>query len=192
MDLYELIVKRRSVRKFSQKKIGITTLKKIIDSGRLAPSAANLQFIEYVLINEDQILDEVFKYTNWAAYLPGYKPGKEEKPPCFIAVLINKDKSRIPDLRDVGAACQNIMLSAQSFGISSCWLGAIDKIEITKILKLPQNILLDSLIAIGYGIEYPRLINSDIDIKYWVDKTGQFFVPKRKLSSIIHLNRYVK
>ncbi|HEO64167.1 MAG TPA: nitroreductase [Candidatus Omnitrophica bacterium] len=192
MDLYELIIRRRSIRKFAQKKIGITTLKKIIDAGRLAPSAANLQFIEYVVISEKTILDEVFRYTNWAAYLPACKPNQEQMPACFIAVLINKDKSRMPDLRDVGAACQNIMLAAQSFGISSCWLGAIDKIEVTKILKLPKNILLDSLIAIGYGTEYPRLVNSDRDIKYWIDKTGQFFVPKRKLSSIMHLNRYVK
>jgi len=84
------------------------------------------------------------------------------------------------------------MLAAESFSLSSCWLGAIDKKELSKIFKLPSSIKLDSLIGLGYGSESPRMLDSDKDIKYWRDKKGQLFVPKRSFEKVAHFNRYLK
>lgn len=190
MDLYRLIIKRRTVRRFQQKKIGRKILKKLINAGRLAPSAANLQFIEYIIIDEPELLDKVFPYTKWAGYIkPDWAPSKNERPVAYIAILINYKKSPKPDMRDIGASAENIILSALSFGIGSCWLGAIDKEKISKLLNLPAEVKLDSLIALGYPKEHPRKIDRD-EVKYWRDTTGRHFVPKRPLETILFYNSY--
>ena len=193
MEMYNLILNRRSVRKFKQNKINIATLKKVVNAGRVAPSAANLQFIEYIIANGEEVVAKIFPYTKWAAYIqPEDRPSAEEGPSAYIAILINFKKSPDPDLRDIGAVAENIMLAAESFSLSSCWLGAIDKKKLSKIFKLPGSVKLDSLIGLGYGSESPRMLDSDKDIKYWRDKQGQLFVPKRNLEKIAYFNRYLR
>ncbi len=193
MEMYNLILSRRSVRKFKNNKINIATLKKIVNAGRVAPSAANLQFIEYIIVNGEEAVAKVLPYTKWAAYIQSEdRPNIEDAPSVYIAILIDIKKSPNPDLRDIGAAAENIMLAAEGFSISSCWLGAIGKKELSKVFKLPSSVKLDSLVGLGYGNEKPRVIDSDKDIKYWRDKRGQLFVPKRSLEKVVHFNRYLK
>jgi len=191
--LYNLIIKRRTVRKFSQRKITLNVLKKIINAARVAPTAANLQFLEYILVKDKKTVDKIFPYTKWAAYIsPEGTPGVKERPLYYIAIVINYNRSLNPDLRDIGAAAENIILSALSFQIASCWLGAINKEKISFLLKLPKHVKLDSLIALGYPKENPRIIDSDKKIKYWRDKKGCHYVPKRPLNGILFLNNYGK
>ncbi|OQX83733.1 MAG: hypothetical protein B6D53_01695 [Candidatus Omnitrophica bacterium 4484_49] len=190
MDLYKLILRRRTVRKFQQKKIDRRILRKIVNAGRLAPSAANLQFIEYVIIDDMQLLDKIFPYTRWAGYIkPLWIPSQDERAVTYVAILINLKKSSNPDLRDIGASAENIILSALNFGLGSCWLGAIDKEKIAKILNLPSHIRLDSLIALGYPKESPRKVEQD-NVKYWRDGKGRHYVPKRPLNTILFYNSY--
>jgi nitroreductase len=193
MDSYNVILNRRSIRRFEQKKINIATLKKIVNAARVAPSAANLQYIEYLIVNSEELAPKVFSYIKWAAYLDTKESTKaEEGPSAYIALLINLNKSSNPDLRDIGAAAENMLIAAESFSISSCWLGAIDKEKLSKIFKLPKEVKLDSLVGLGYGAEKPKMLDSDKDIKYWRDKRGQLFVPKRSLEKVTHFNRYLK
>lgn len=191
MEVYELILKRRSIRKFRQKTIEFDLLKKIVNSARVAPSAANLQFLEYIIIDDHKLVESIFPLTRWAAYIyPRGTPKEGERPPVYIAVLINLNKSKNPDLRDVGAAVENMILTALSFGIGSCWLGAIDKGEISKLLKLPPHIKLDSLLALGYPLEEPIMVEDDENVKYWRDERGKHYVPKRSLRAILFHNEY--
>ena len=193
MEAYNLILNRRSVRRFKQNKINIAVLKKIVDAARVAPSAANLQYIEYIIVNSEEMVAKVFPHTNWAAYLdPEDSPKIGEGPSVYIAILVNTKKSSNPDLRDIGAAAENMMIATESFCLSSCWLGAIDKKVLSRVFKLPNGVRLDSLIGLGYGIEKSKMIDSDKDIKYWRDKRGQLFVPKRSFEKITHFNRYLK
>ena len=192
-ELYNLIVKRRSVRKFYQRKITSGILKKIINAARLAPAAANLQFLEYILVKDKKTVDRIFPHTKWAAYIsPQGTPGVKERPIYYMAIVINHNRSLNPDLRDIGAAAENIILAALSFQIASCWLGAINKEKISLLLKLPPHAKLDSLIALGYPKENPRIIDSGKRIKYWRDKKGGHYVPKRPLNEILFLNNYGK
>ncbi|HDL10241.1 MAG TPA: nitroreductase [Candidatus Omnitrophica bacterium] len=190
MDLYKLILGRRTVRKFQQKKIDRRILRKIVNAGRLAPSASNLQFIEYIIIDDPKLLNAIFPYTKWAGYIrPEWRPSEKERAVAYIAVVINLNKSPNPDLRDVGASVENMILAALSFGVGSCWLGTIDKENISQILNLPFHIKLDSLLALGYPKEHPRKVESD-STRYWRDKNNKHYVPKRPLSSILFYNSY--
>jgi len=60
MSIYETIISRRTIRKFDQKKIDPEILKKIVNAGRLAPSAANLQPLEYLIVDDEDLTKKLF------------------------------------------------------------------------------------------------------------------------------------
>jgi len=91
---------------------------------------------------------------------------------------------------DAGAAAQNIMLTAWERGIGSCWMKAIDYKKISKVLKVPKGFIVDSLISLGYKDESPVIYPTKKSIRYHKDKKGKLHVPKRKLSSILHYNKF--
>ncbi|MBD3264521.1 MAG: nitroreductase [Candidatus Omnitrophica bacterium] len=191
-ELNNLIFKRRSVRLFNPKKVPPKLLKKAIDAGRLAPSAANLQFIEYLALDKENLLKDVFLSLKWAGYLyPRKVPPPGARPVAYIVILINKDRAKRFDLRDVGAAAENIMLSLLSFGVATCWLGSVKKRRLKKILNIPSRYLLDSVIALGFPAESPRVVSDSSNVKYWLEGTGNFYVPKRPLKEVLHYNKIV-
>ncbi len=73
-NTYKLILKRRTIRRFKQKRIGKAILLDCLNAARLAPSAANLQPLEYILITKSLNLNKIFNCTNWAGYLKDGSP----------------------------------------------------------------------------------------------------------------------
>ena len=63
-SLYSLILKRRSIRLFKQKKVPKTTIQKVINAARVAPSAANLQFLEYLVVTDKKIHESNFIFSD--------------------------------------------------------------------------------------------------------------------------------
>lgn len=193
MSIYEIIKKRRSIRRFKQKPIPFAILRKLVDAGRLAPSAANLQPWEFIIVNKKNVVDELFQYTRWAGYL-----GKEgapkagEFPVAYIVILINSLRCKKPQYAqaDLGAVVQNMLLVATEIGLGSCWLGAIDRIGIAKLLKVPNNLTVEYVVALGYPDEKSISEPMKRSHKYYRDKFGVLHVPKRPLSKILHLNKY--
>ena len=75
MNVYESILSRRSIRRFKQKEISLDILKKIVNSARLAPSAANLQPLEYLVITDKNLCSKIFETIGWAGYIkPKWTP----------------------------------------------------------------------------------------------------------------------
>lgn len=189
-DFIELILSRRSIRRFKQISIELETLKKFVDAGRLAPSAANLQPLEFIIINDEKVCSEIFETIGWAAYIkPEWKPEKTERPTAYILVLVTDTNNKYY-LRDVSLATENIVLAAESEGIGSCILCNISKEKIQSILKIPSRLNIDSLIALGYKAENPIVEDLKDSVRYWRDKDMVLHVPKRKLEDITHINKY--
>ena len=69
MELYKKIISRRTIRKFSQEKIDQGILKRLVNAGRLAPSAANLQPLKYIVVDDKDIKEEIFPNLAWAGYI---------------------------------------------------------------------------------------------------------------------------
>ncbi|TRZ82603.1 nitroreductase [bacterium] len=208
MDTYKTILKRRSIRSFKQRKIDIKALRRMVNAARLAPSTANLQVLEFFVVISKPLCAELFKHLKWAGYIaPTATPEPGHEPVAYIIILINtqkvsrpmikRDKRAIrfsfaPDLRDVGAAAENIMLFAQSKGIASCWLGAVNKIGIKKDLGLPKKLEVDSVIALGYPDMQSRVIKCTDSVKYFLNSKGAFRVPKRAVKEIMHINHLTR
>jgi nitroreductase len=94
--------------------------------------------------------------------------------------------------KDAGFASQNILLCAEEEGIGSCVLCNIDRNKIKELLKIPKEVEVDSVIALGYKAEQPVIEDMKNSVKYWKDENDVLHVPKRKLEDIIHINRYVE
>lgn len=191
MTLYDLITSRRTIRQFKREPIPKDILKKLVNAARLAPSAANLQPLEFIVVDDEEMKDKIFSCLHWAAYIApegNPKPGKE--PVAYIVVLIN---TKIRDRgfeRDTGAAIENILLTAWAEGIGSCWVISIDRSKVHQVLNIPDHYNIDSVIAMGYPAEKPLLEEMEDTIKYWKDAEGRLHVPKRKLEDMIHFNKY--
>ena len=192
MGTYETIISRRTIRKFKQEKIDPKILKKIVNGGRLAPSAANLQPLEYLIIDDEDLKKKIFPNLAWAGYIkPKGDPGKGERPTVYIIILADKKINPAPEM-DIGASVENMNLIAGEEGIGCCWIGAFKKKKINEIIDVPENLSVELVLAMGYPLEkpVPEDIEKGSSIKYYKDASGTLHVPKRKLEDILHLNRF--
>ena len=193
MSIYKTILKRRSIRRFKQRPIGYSVLKKIVDAARFAPTAANLQPCEFIIVDKKSVVDQIFPYTRWAGYL-GNKgaPVLKKTPVAYVSVLINSSKCKKPKYAqaDLGAAVENMLLVATELGVGSCWLGAIDREKIARVLSVPKNVSVEYLVALGYPDEKSKTLTMKKSHKYYKDKQGRMHIPKRRLSWILHHNKY--
>ena len=192
MEVFECINKRNSIRRFVQDQIFDKDLLKIIDAARIAPSAANLQPLEYIIINKQEQCNAIFPNIGWAGYIkPAWKPEEHERPTAYIAIINTQPKNSYVDL-DVGISMAYIVLSAQSIELDSCILCKINKKELIQILKIPNSIELKALVALGKRNETVQREENINDVKYWRDNKEILHVPKKPLSSIIHEQFYNK
>ena len=192
MEVFECINKRNSIRRFVQDQVNDKDLLKIIDAARIAPSAANLQPLEYIIINKKEQCKAIFPNIGWAGYIkPAWKPDEHERPTAYIAIINTQPKNSYVDL-DVGISMAYIVLRAQSLELDSCILCKINKNELKQILKIPNSIELKALVALGKRNEDVQREENINDVKYWRDNKEILHVPKKPLSSIIYNNYYNK
>jgi nitroreductase len=165
MNFMDIIKNRRSVRCFKeQDTISDEEAHIILESARWAPSAKNLQPLEYILIKEESIKKELSKAC---------RQNQPEKVPLVIGVIGNLNISKrigkisthdtttdykgthIFIYMDAGAAIQNILLTAQDRGIDSLWISSFDEKEIYRILKLPEDYLPLAILCFGHRDKPP-------------------------------------
>ena len=162
MEANKAILKRRSIRKYTDKPIPESIVKDLLNAGMHAPSSRNLQPWHYVVINDRNILDEM------AVLHPYAKMLKQ----ATLAILVCGDR-KLQEIdgyivQDCAAATQNILLSAHAHGLGAVWLGIYPREErmqdVTTFLDIPDHILPVSLISIGYPDEQkevPDRYNTD-------------------------------
>lgn len=149
MEIREAIYKRRSVREFQEKEVSNDIIKALLEDAMAAPSACNKKPWEfYVIRNEEkrEAIKKGIKYSNFNSKV-------------LIIVAGNTDNSLTKDdddywIQDCSAAIENILISALSFGLGTCWCGVKpvkNRIErVKEILDLPDNIIPLGVIHVGY------------------------------------------
>jgi nitroreductase len=183
----EMIKKNRSYRRFYQKeRIDIKILKELVELARLSPSSANLQPLKFILSAEPKMNSSIFPHLAWAGYLKDWNGPKEgERPSAYIVILgdTNIGSSFGPDS---GIAAQSILLGAVEKGLGGCIIGSIDRERLRERLNIPKN--LEILLVIALGRPKERVVIKDAEdgnIKYYRDRDGTHYVPKRRLEEII-------
>jgi nitroreductase len=151
MDTLEVIATRRSIRKFTDKKVDYQDIEKCISSAMHAPSAGNQQPWHFIVIDDREILN----------FIPTIHPFAKMMEEASFAVLVCADLTleKYPNywVLDCSAATQNFLLAAHSIGLGAVWLGVYPREErmkpISQLFNLPENVKPLSLIAICYPNE---------------------------------------
>lgn len=153
-SIIEVIKKRRSIRKFKRNKIDKKILLELLKAGIWAPSGSNVQPWYFFIINDEDLINKI-KY---------FSPGLSNIPPDLIVLAVDKELAYkkggllgrdVLSLMDISMAAQNIMLLATEKNIGTCPVKSFNKKAIEKLLRIPENIDIELLIALGYPAKIP-------------------------------------
>jgi nitroreductase len=142
------------------------------------------------VISKKELCDKVFETLSWAGYIkPKWVPSENERPVAYVVILV-MDPGNKWHPRDASLSAGNIILTAEENGIGSCILCKIDRQKLKEYLKIPDSIIIDSVIALGYKEEESVAEEFKGSIEYWRDEKELMHVPKRSLESIIHVDKF--
>jgi nitroreductase len=141
MDVFEAVQERRSIRSYQEKPVPRETLEKILESGRLAPSAKNSEPWHFIAVTDTEKRKILSKGT-WAKFLT-------QSPLVIVAC---GDKKASPDWYaiDVALAVENMVLTAVSEGLGTCCVGSFNEKEVKALVKVPENFEVLIMLAVGY------------------------------------------
>jgi nitroreductase len=156
MELYEGLITRRSVRKYSGEKIGEEQIKALIKAGMYAPSARNKRPWHFIIVDDREVLKRIMKIH----------PNSSMLSEASHAIVVCGDE-RLENgpgyyKLDCSAATQNILLAAHSMNLGAVWLGIeprLDRINgVSSILALPDHVHPLSIVSVGVPIKIPSEI----------------------------------
>jgi len=149
MSLLDLILSRRSIRKYENKDIPEEVLQQILETGRQAPSAANRQPIRFIIVNDHDILKNFCDnlITRFVKYAPVAIVG------CADIKSLLTGKWAVVDAT---IAMENMVIAAWTLGIGSCWIGACNEEKVKEMLKIPDKWKVVALLTFGYPAEKPE------------------------------------
>lgn len=191
MNLYDLIISRRTIREFQKKTVSRELIEKFVNAGRLAPQSANIQPLEFIVVDDPDVCSKVFSLVRFAGYLK-WNPSADKQPVAYVVILLNKELQSIKSgAFDVACASENICLAAWGEGVGSCIIGSFSEEKVRGLLSVPDKYNASLIVALGYPAHKSCVeeMKGD-DVKYWRDKEGNFHVPKRSLKKLIHHNKF--
>jgi len=149
LSLLDLILTRRSIRRYEDKDIPEEVLQQILETGRQAPSAANRQPIRFVIVNDHDILKNLCDnlFTRFVKYAPLAIVG------CADIKSLLTGKWAVVDAT---IAMQNMVIAAWTLGIGSCWIGACNEKKVKEFLNIPDKWKVVAVLTFGYPAEQPK------------------------------------
>ena len=163
MDAMECLKTRRSIRSYTNEPVLQEVIEDIVDAGRLAATANNLQPWHFIVVTDPEMRRRIAGICEYGKFIA-------DAPVCIVVFC--KDTNYY--LEDGSAATQNILNAAKAHGLGSCWVAGDKKpycLTIRDILGLPEDHKLISLISIGHSVETKN-------------------PSKKPLSEVMHWERY--
>jgi coenzyme F420-0:L-glutamate ligase/coenzyme F420-1:gamma-L-glutamate ligase len=180
----DLIKERRSIRRYSSRKVSFDVLRQVLEAAGWAPSAHNAQPWRFIVLTEEsakQALAEAMADA-WTADMAKDGVAVEAQkraasierfthaPVLVLACLTMEDMKVYPDerrqrserdlaMQSLGAAIQNMLLAAHAEDLGACWFSAPSfcKETVRKVLKIPEVVEPQALIVLGYAAEKPQV-----------------------------------
>ena len=169
MDFLELAKSRYSCRSFLDKEVENEKVLKILEAGRIAPTAVNYQPQRILVLQDKQELEKLSECTRYGWNAPLIMIVCYDKNISWKRKFDNKDEGIV----DASIVTTHMMLEVQSLCLGSTWIGYFDPIRTREVYKIPDNLEIVSMIAIGYPSEYAKPSdmhskrNSLEEIVYW-------------------------
>lgn len=160
MEPIEVLTQRRSVRKYKPDPVPRDLLEQIVNAGRLAPTARNVQPWEFIVVTEAARRRRIADLSEYGKFIA-------DAPACIV--VLSKPTKYF--LEDGSAATTNILNAAAALGLGSCWVAGDKKPyapDIVAACGAPVEMKLISLIAIGYPQEIPSPSKRSLrDVLHW-------------------------
>jgi nitroreductase len=155
MDFYDVIRKRKSVRKYKSEPIPDEVLNRVLEAGRIAPSAKNIQPWHFIIIKDKRIKRKVAEASRgqyWMADADMILCG------CALEKIAwGRMGGYMSSFAvDLAIALDHIILASANEGLGTCWIGAFDEKAVKGILSVPDDVKIVALTPIGYPAEEPK------------------------------------
>ena len=157
MELQEAIKGRRSIRNFKKQNIPEETITQLVEAASYAPSAGNIQPWQFIIIRKPAIKKKLAESALNQAHV--------EQAPVVIVVCADEKRSSMGYgtrgktlycLQDTAAATQNILLTAHSLGLGTCWTGAFNEDEAREAVNAPEGVRPVAIISVGIPNGNPK------------------------------------
>lgn len=148
MDVFEVVEKRRSIRKFKPDPISDEHLIKILKTAHQAPSGGNRQPWKFIVIKDAERKRDIAMAANRQSFIADAG--------VVVAALGDPAVSKALHRQDPMIAVEHMVLAAASLGYGTCWIGAFNENEVKRILKVPDNYVVIALLPIGVPNENPQ------------------------------------
>jgi len=149
MDFFEVVLNRRSIRKFKDMEIPEEMIDQILTAGIWAPSGMDNQPWRFAVIRDRELKSEIAKQTKYTAIF--------ENAPLIIPVFVdhNVTYDTTKDTQTMGACLQNMLLAIHALGLAGVWVGEILKNgdRVVELCGAPKKYELMAVICVGYSAE---------------------------------------
>ena len=150
---------RRSIRKYQAKEIPHDVLLQVLESARLAPSGANRQPFQLIVVTDAEKKKGLVPLCKNQHFV--------EEASVFVAGVDDPQQkwSRV----DLSIALDHLSLAALEHGLGTCWVGAFDAEKLASYLEVPKDKVITVCMSIGYPDESPeaRTRKSMAEIIFW-------------------------
>ena len=170
MNVSEAIRTKRAVRQFQDKPLPEQAMLSILNAGRRAQSAKNMQPWHFIAITDKTILKQLSECGEWAGHLAGAALG--------VAIITPHPDTRFSVMLDAGQAAAYMQLAAWEMNIGSCLATIYENEKARGILGFPPDLEIRVAISFGYPLEMDALTRAP-------RKGG-----RRSLSDIIHWQKW--
>lgn len=145
-EVLDAIKKRRSVRKYLDRPVPDEALLRVLEAGRIAPSAMNYQPWHFIVVTDPEARKMVAG-GRYAKFLQD----------CPVVIVGLGDKKKSPEWHavDVTIALQNMVTQATAEGLGTCWIGSFYEEQVKKALEVPEQYSVVAMIALGYPKDAP-------------------------------------
>ena len=149
MEFSEVVKNRYSCKKFSARKLDSAQLEEILQAGRLAPTAKNLQEQHIYVVQSEKGLAKIDSVT----------PCRYGAPTCLVVAFDRKNvftypgEKRDSGVEDASIVATHLLLAAANAGVDSCWINFFDPDRLAKALNLPENEEILMILDLGYAAE---------------------------------------
>ena len=149
MELMDVILKRRSIRRYRKDPVPDSEIDHVMDAARLAPSWKNSQCWRYIVVTDPGLRKKI-TVRDWAA-----------EAPVVIVGCADPGKAEVRDgkpyyMLDMGISMEHLVLAAAERGLGTCWLGLhFDEKTVKEALGIPEYMRVVALTPLGYPDEEP-------------------------------------
>lgn len=149
MEFAEVVKNRYSCKKYDGKQISTEQLDAVLQAGRLAPTAKNLQGQRIYVVQSAEGLAKIDELTPCRYGAPTVLVVAFDKNSVFVypGEKVNSG------VEDASIVATHMMLAATNTGVDSCWLNFFDPAAVAKAFDLPENEQVLMLLDLGFAAE---------------------------------------